>query len=122
MADALMALPDAVDAHQAGLHQCRALALGQFGMDDDVDVACFVFQCDEYCSFGGLGALTPGHYAAGPGQASVGVVTAQGCRRNRSEEHTSELQSLMSISYAVFCLKKKITTQKTKKRKSESEI
>src|SRR3546814_6303817 len=29
---------------------------------------------------------------------------AQGCR---SEEHTSELQSLMRISYAVFCLKKK---------------
>src|SRR3546814_1586978 len=28
-------------------------------------------------------------------------------RRNRSEEHTSELQSLMRISYAVFCLKKK---------------
>src|SRR3546814_9803757 len=27
--------------------------------------------------------------------------------RRRSEEHTSELQSLMSISYAVFCLKKK---------------
>src|SRR3546814_3384454 len=29
---------------------------------------------------------------------------------NRSEEHTSELQSLMRISYAVFCLKKKKTT------------
>src|SRR3546814_5769075 len=28
-------------------------------------------------------------------------------RQNRSEEHTSELQSLMRISYAVFCLKKK---------------
>src|SRR3546814_7335202 len=28
--------------------------------------------------------------------------------RRRSEEHTSELQSLMRISYAVFCLKKKI--------------
>src|SRR3546814_6082634 len=28
----------------------------------------------------------------------------------RSEEHTSELQSLMRISYAVFCLKKKMTT------------
>src|SRR3546814_9681964 len=28
-------------------------------------------------------------------------------RENRSEEHTSELQSLMRISYAVFCLKKK---------------
>src|SRR3546814_3454066 len=30
-------------------------------------------------------------------------------RQNRSEEHTSELQSLMRISYAVFCLKKKKT-------------
>src|SRR3546814_8966638 len=29
----------------------------------------------------------------------------------RSEEHTSELQSLMRISYAVFCLKKKTTTR-----------
>src|SRR3546814_2647955 len=34
-------------------------------------------------------------------------------RITRSEEHTSELQSLMRISYAVFCLKKKTT--KTKK-------
>src|SRR3546814_1786809 len=32
---------------------------------------------------------------------------------SRSEEHTSELQSLMRISYAVFCLKKKIKTQTT---------
>src|SRR3546814_10363341 len=31
----------------------------------------------------------------------------------RSEEHTSELQSLMRISYAVFCLKKKTTTHTT---------
>src|SRR3546814_8187799 len=31
----------------------------------------------------------------------------------RSEEHTSELQSLMRISYAVFCLKKKKKTKKT---------
>src|SRR3546814_5518483 len=31
----------------------------------------------------------------------------------RSEEHTSELQSLMRISYAVFCLKKKKTSQQT---------
>src|SRR3546814_5679118 len=33
---------------------------------------------------------------------------ARDVRRSRSEEHTSELQSLMRISYAVFCLKKKI--------------
>src|SRR3546814_3922669 len=32
---------------------------------------------------------------------------------DRSEEHTSELQSLMRISYAVFCLKKKNTHNKT---------
>src|SRR3546814_6739394 len=31
--------------------------------------------------------------------------------KRRSEEHTSEFQSLMRISYAVFCLKKKKTTQ-----------
>src|SRR3546814_10323353 len=34
----------------------------------------------------------------------------------RSEEHTSELQSLMRISYAVFCLKKKKNTHKRKTR------
>src|SRR3546814_5963578 len=34
----------------------------------------------------------------------------------RSEEHTSELQSLMRISYAVFCLKKKNTNNKHNKR------
>src|SRR3546814_21176722 len=32
--------------------------------------------------------------------------TDRGLKRKRSEEHTSELQSLMRISYAVFCLKK----------------
>src|SRR3546814_1841998 len=36
---------------------------------------------------------------------------ARSRNRARSEEHTSELQSLMRISYAVFCLKKKKTRQ-----------
>src|SRR3546814_2908494 len=36
----------------------------------------------------------------------------------RSEEHTSELQSLMRISYAVFCLKKKRENNVSKRRKS----
>src|SRR3546814_7460064 len=46
--------------------------------------------------------------------ASVGVARAAQIRcvpdtgKTRSEEHTSELQSLMRISYAVFCLKTKI--------------
>src|SRR3546814_2353965 len=43
-------------------------------------------------------------------QGTVG----QDDRSFRSEEHTSELQSLMRISYAVFCLKKK-NTKKSKK-------
>src|SRR3546814_9159860 len=38
-------------------------------------------------------------------------------RISRSEEHTSELQSLMRISYAVFCLQKK-----TKKQKKETQL
>src|SRR3546814_8136606 len=38
--------------------------------------------------------------------------TADGVVEFRSEEHTSELQSLMRISYAVFCLKKKQETYK----------
>src|SRR3546814_4253360 len=41
----------------------------------------------------------------GAGRRRVGVAADRDPRR--SEEHTSELQSLMRISYAVFCLKKK---------------
>src|SRR3546814_4474567 len=43
--------------------------------------------------------------AAEEGNAKVGRVHPRSV--SRSEEHTSELQSLMRISYAVFCLKKK---------------
>src|SRR3546814_7495643 len=48
--------------------------------------------------------------AYGRPAATLGLQSGCG-RANRSEEHTSELQSLMRISYAVFCLKKK--TQNT---------
>src|SRR3546814_5780551 len=55
--------------------------------------------------------------AAGVNQWGVGdvygVIGSSSAERwfTRSEEHTSELQSLMRISYAVFCLKKKKTTR-----------
>src|SRR3546814_3450056 len=57
------------------------------------------------------------NFAQSPCQAALRAVRLAGARRieavridtTRSEEHTSELQSLMRISYAVFCLKKKIT-------------
>src|SRR3546814_1293220 len=43
-----------------------------------------------------------------PVQMGDTITPAQAVKRTvRSEEHTSELQSLMRISYAVFCLKKK---------------
>src|SRR3546814_8383003 len=43
----------------------------------------------------------------GIGPVIANVLTSQLGAHGRSEEHTSELQSLMRISYAVFCLKKK---------------
>src|SRR3546814_8040281 len=39
--------------------------------------------------------------------ALIGIIARRNLLSARSEEHTSELQSLMRISYAVFCLKKK---------------
>src|SRR3546814_3840156 len=50
-------------------------------------------------------ALAASQLAAARSQ--IGGVQAQLHEAERSEEHTSELQSLMRISYAVFCLKKK---------------
>src|SRR3546814_3424411 len=41
------------------------------------------------------------------------ILVATAGQNQRSEEHTSELQSLMRISYAVFCLKKKTEIKST---------
>src|SRR3546814_6202593 len=64
---------------------------------------------------GGMG----GHRHASQGQWRQGHElegTLLGLDHFRSEEHTSELQSLMRISYAVFCLKKKKHKQQTQQR------
>src|SRR3546814_1569412 len=45
----------------------------------------------------------------------------EGGELTRSEEHTSELPSLMRISYAVFCLKKKTKHNKTREREHNME-
>src|SRR3546814_1514924 len=77
---------------------------------------------DHRLIFVGLGLLGAGIGAQDKvrGLAACGKLDQQGGTvdadtisendRRRSEEHTSELQSLMRISYAVFCLKKKIQT------------
>src|SRR3546814_7971563 len=56
---------------------------------------------------GGAKCLRGSVHAGGAAGHPVGLPIA-GDVAERSEEHTSELQSLMRISYAVFCLKKKI--------------
>src|SRR3546814_7260136 len=60
---------------------------------------------------GGQNAIIKGLSFDIPAGDAVGVIgpSAAGKSTLRSEEHTSELQSLMRISYAVFCLKKKNT-------------
>src|SRR3546814_3092887 len=52
-----------------------------------------------------------------PGRKPTAPVVSDGCKV-RSEEHTSELQSLMRISYAVFCLKKKQHKKKKTRTKT----
>src|SRR3546814_7283478 len=62
---------------------------------------------------GGCCGSTPAHIAAmakaveGLAPRHIPEVTVRTRLAGRSEEHTSELQSLMRISYAVFCLKNK---------------
>src|SRR3546814_667902 len=46
-------------------------------------------------------------YPREEGDHAMTIAIDRNCLSMRSEEHTSELQSLMRISYAVFCLKKK---------------
>src|SRR3546814_5127536 len=60
-------------------------------------------------------ALGLGNIIADPrvGIAMLRPATDEVLRISRSEEHTSELQSLMRISYAVFCLKKQTTSTNT---------
>src|SRR3546814_2046690 len=66
------------------------------------------------CRNEGLGRrLAGGTVAGGIHPNDGGPILQLGALNDRSEEHTSELQSLMRISYAVFCLKKKTYNQNT---------
>src|SRR3546814_1725723 len=67
---------------------------------DDVGAMFFEAQIEE-------NAGAAGRLALGSDLEQVDRAGAHALRLDRSEEHTTELQSLMRISYAVFCLKKK---------------
>src|SRR3546814_8763889 len=75
----------------AGLHEVAAASAS---WSDDAATTLFA---------AGIAA----RFAAAPGVSALWALTRFDLYR--SEEHTSELQSLMRISYAVFCLKKKNT-------------
>src|SRR3546814_8699881 len=64
----------------------------------------------------GSGKTTLARAIIGLVEPAAGSIRFSGCER--SEEHTSELQSLMRISYAVFCLKKKKKNIAAKKKKN----
>src|SRR3546814_8251789 len=87
-------------SHRRDLSRCRWSAAGERGS------GCGRVPVIEQGRISGAGNLGRARTAwndlraeHGGGESAAGFV--------RSEEHTSELQSLMRISYAVFCLKKK---------------
>src|SRR3546814_2970116 len=78
--------------------------LGSFGLDTGGMIGGIVTGLDEFLIRGGDGKDTISGDALASGK--TGIAEANNKATTRSEEHTSELQSLMRISYAVFSLKK----------------
>src|SRR3546814_8092654 len=90
-----------VAAMSDGCNEHQELAV--FNFADDPKIAHAISPQSRQCSVQWLA------YSARP--VPIGDTLSQvGHDPLRSEEHTSELQSLMRISYAVFCLKKKTKT------------
>src|SRR3546814_6206717 len=89
-------------------------------------------RVDRALDVGHLALEAAQHVDDGVDLADVGeklvaeALALGGAAHERSEEHTSELQSLMRISYAVFCLKKKhikqaIQNHKTTQKQTENQ-
>src|SRR3546814_2404448 len=97
LARAAAGLGHLLEADLARGHQ-RHLRQGEEGVEHDQP------GDDQQRDHGWPSSGTPWRPAAGEAVPEGGL---------RSEEHTSELQSLMRISYAVFCLKKKKQTNDT---------
>src|SRR3546814_10633515 len=90
-----------IEAHEfaKAMDQYKALGATVIGVSNDEIDTLHKFSLTE------CGGKFP--VAADPDQKIIKAYDAKMPLLNRSEEHTSELQSLMRISYAVFCLKKK---------------
>src|SRR3546814_948088 len=109
-------LPEQAEMFSAGADYSL---LSEFKIPDDADV-----KYPPKNSYRYLSSLTQLYANSNFGLRSlqdfkkISIVEVKGYCYGRSEEHTSELQSLMRISYAVFCLKKK----KKKKKYRESDV
>src|SRR3546814_1155553 len=75
----------------------------------------FAFDLQVTDSSGGTPATGTASYTLAVNAPTITLTPATLPGGTRSEEHTSELQSLMRISYAVFCLKQKKKQVQTKK-------
>src|SRR3546814_1773523 len=91
-----------------GLSACCVLQRAAQRADSSIELrAC--------CSVAGYGVHSSNCMMMSEPSACWTSIERSGVRKmRRSEEHTSELQSLMRISYAVFCLKKKKTNSTNK--------
>src|SRR3546814_7320776 len=85
--------------HHIGDH-IDELAFFLFALKGSLLFCAYVFQLGEVAAYANITKIRTGP------------------ELRRSEEHTSELQSLMRISYAVFCLKKKTKRMNPKHKKS----
>src|SRR3546814_3936427 len=99
-----------IDQHASGAQDVLRLLDLAFGQR--CPLVCDVRRCISACKIISVADLRITIAGAGRGDAGLSGcdprrTLAADFERLRSEEHTSELQSLMRISYAVFCLKKK---------------
>src|SRR3546814_3175367 len=88
----------------------RIRALGTVKARESVDVTAKVSETVEQVHFDSGDEVAKGAplvTLSGQQQHAALAAAQAAATEARSEEHTSELQSLMRISYAVFCLKKK---------------
>src|SRR3546814_1744210 len=103
-------LTEQVEGHVVGTLGVPGLELAGGAHVDDVHGRVLVAHADELAGGDGRRSSGPGisgGHRCTPVSREVRVRWVGGRGRHRSEEHTSELQSLMRISYAVFCLQKK---------------
>src|SRR3546814_1598832 len=106
----MMAVADAEEAAErhVGIGDLAALLVDHHAVDRTELVAGCIVHFGAFDLVGGNQAVRCCRsHGSSPFRFMVAVARDSSRSGYRSEEHTSELQSLMRISYAVFCLKKK---------------